>query len=69
MIKYVTILILDLIDILDFENLNLEDIVTPVKVKVYEKLLNEAGYDKQKTRFLVNGFSKGTFFVIKEEQG
>ena len=46
-------------EILNYENYNLKDIVTPVKVEVYEKLLKEAGYDRQKTQFLVNGFKRG----------
>ena len=48
-----------MLEILDFENLDLKNIVTPVKVKKYEHLLREAGYDKDKTNYLVEGFSKG----------
>ena len=47
------------IDIQHYENLNLKNIVTPVRVKVYEKLLKEAGYDAGKTKFLVDGFTNG----------
>ena len=39
--------------------MNLKDIVTPVDVSAYERLLKEAGYDAQKTRYLVNGFTNG----------
>ena len=39
--------------------MDLKNIVTPVKVKIYESLLKEAGYTEKKTRFLVNGFSHG----------
>ena len=45
--------------VLEYENLNLKDIVTPVKVGVYEQLLKESGYDKDKTRYLVSGFKSG----------
>ena len=41
------------------ENLNLEDIVTPVKCQVLEELLVNTGYDRSKTEFLVNGFKNG----------
>ena len=46
-------------EILDCVNQNLKNIVTSVKVKEYEMLLKEAGYDQQKTKFLVDGFTKG----------
>ena len=39
--------------------MDLKNIVTPVKVKVYESLLKQAGYDKYKTNFSVNGFRRG----------
>ena len=39
--------------------MDLKSIVTPVKVHIYERLLKQAGYDKDKTKSLVNGFSKG----------
>ena len=42
-----------------FENFDLKTIVTPVNVKEYKKLLLEAGYNKHKTTFLVNGFTHG----------
>ena len=42
-----------------FENLDLDNIITPVNVKNLEKLLIETKYDKQKTKYLINGFSKG----------
>ena len=36
----------------------MKNIVTPIRVKIYENLLKEAGYEKAKTKFLVEGFSK-----------
>ena len=44
---------------LDYVNLNLSEIVTPVKVRVYEELLKQAGYNKTKTEYLVQGFRNG----------
>ena len=48
-----------ILEILDYQNLDLKNIVTPVKVKIYESLLKQAGYEEQKTRYLVEGFTKG----------
>ena len=48
-----------LTDILEFKNLDLKNIVTPVRVKEYEFLLREAGYEQQKIKYLVHGFTKG----------
>ena len=45
--------------ILDHENFNLDDIVTPVKAEVLREFLVDSGYDKQKTQFLYEGFSCG----------
>ena len=42
-----------------FENYDTESVVTPVKADILEHLLVEAGYDRAKTRFLVNGFQNG----------
>lgn len=46
-------------EVLRAENYDLDAIVTPVKPQVLHKLLTESGYDKIKTEFLVNGFTKG----------
>ena len=43
----------------DFENLNLTDIITPVDVGVLKRLLQESGYDTEKTKFLIDGFTNG----------
>ena len=48
-----------ILEILEFQNDDLHSIVTPVKVKVYEQMLKQAGYDSQKTKFLVKGFKQG----------
>ena len=39
--------------------MDLENLVTPVNVRVYEKLLNESKYDPAEIDFLVNGFLHG----------
>ena len=57
LLKYITSCFVA--DILEFKNFDLRRIVTPVKVKVYERLLNQSGYDRDKTKFLVEGFTKG----------
>ena len=51
--------IADNMEILHYENFDLETIVTPVQVDVYERLLQEAGYDANETNYLVNGFRNG----------
>ena len=43
-------------EVLYFENMDLENIVTPVNVNVLEKLLIEAKYDPRETEYLVKGF-------------
>ena len=42
-----------------FENFDIKNIITPIKAEVLEHLLSDAGYDTQKSRFLVNGFKNG----------
>ena len=46
-------------EILMFENTDLENIFTPVKVDKLEQLLTESDYDQEKTQYLVNGFKHG----------
>ena len=43
----------------DFKNLDLEKIITPVGVEIYERLLREAQYDPEEIDFVVNGFKFG----------
>ena len=40
-------------------NHDTESLITPIKPEVLEKMLNEAGYDRVKTQFLVDGFRNG----------
>ena len=42
-----------------FENFDMRRIITPVKIKEYEKLLKESGYNGQKTKKLIKGFKYG----------
>ena len=42
-----------------FTNHNLHDIVTPIKVDVLEELLKISNYPKDKTEFLIEGFTNG----------
>ena len=46
-------------EILQYENLDLDSIKTPVNVEVLENLLKKSNYDEKETRFLVNGFRDG----------
>ena len=43
----------------EFQNFNLQDIVTPIDVAKLNQLLIQSGYDRDKTRMLVQGFSSG----------
>ena len=51
--------IVKFLDVLEFSNRDLKNIVTPVKVNIYKRLLQETGYDKDKIQYLVNGFTHG----------
>ena len=46
-------------EVLMYENFDLKNIITPIKAEVLELLLTETGYDKDKTKFLVQGFQQG----------
>ena len=41
------------------ENLDLDNIVTPVKVKKFVKLLRQSNYDEEEVLFLEDGFTRG----------
>ena len=56
---HVILLVSDKRTVLHFENFDLENIVTPVKVSELQQLLEETNYDKDKTAFLVDGFTSG----------
>ena len=43
----------------EFENFNLEDIVTPVLAEKLNELLIWSNYDNNKREFLVDGFRNG----------
>ena len=43
----------------EFVNKDLTNIVTPVEVKIYKQLLKESGYNAEKTKYLVDGFTNG----------
>ena len=42
-----------------FENFDLDSVVMPVNVNELRKLLEETGYDKDKSKFLIDGFTSG----------
>ena len=45
--------------VLYYENFDIESVITPVDVKELETLLNETGYNKEKTSRLIQGFKEG----------
>ena len=49
----------DDIEVLQYENFDLQNIKTPVKADILEKLLIESEYDKKETAFLIDGFKNG----------
>ena len=42
-----------------YQNLDITNIVTPIKVNKLKQLLVESNYDKRKTDYLIRGFEKG----------
>ena len=46
-------------EILYYKNFDLENLVTPVDPDVFEALLVNSNYDKQETKFIVDGFLFG----------
>ena len=47
------------VEVLQFENFDLDSIKTPVEVEVLEDLLKRSSYDKKETEFLIDGFKNG----------
>ena len=47
------------VDILQYENFDLDSIKTPVNVKSFKKLLLDSNYDVKETEFLIEGFQNG----------
>ena len=48
-----------ILEILNYSNYDLTNIVSPVNVDIYEKLLFDCGYKKEKANFLVQSFRHG----------
>ena len=46
-------------ELLFFENYDLDSVVSPVEVDTYHKLLQQSGYNPAETNFLVDGFRNG----------
>ena len=44
---------------MDIGNYNLFEVVTPIKINKYARLLEDSGFDVEKSRFLVKGFQDG----------
>ena len=47
------------VEILQFENLDLQNIKTPVSVDKFKYLLEQSCYDKKESQFLIDGFTNG----------
>ena len=45
--------------VLQYQNFNLTDVVTPVNAVVLKQLLVQSSYNKRKTQFLIDGFTNG----------
>ena len=48
-----------LVEVLMFENFDLSTVATLIDVYAFEALLNEVGYDRERSQFLINGFKNG----------
>ena len=46
-------------EILDYVNLDLEEVVTPVNIPMLAEYLEASGYNHEKSRFLLDGFTNG----------
>ena len=57
--SYLICLFLFKVEILEYENLNIKSIITPVKAHKLKQLLTETSYDKHKTECITTGFQKG----------
>ena len=44
---------------LEYQNLDIRNIVTPINTEELEYLLKKYEYDKHKTQFLIQGFKEG----------
>ena len=42
-----------------FENYDIMNIITPIKMNVLKRLLREMNYDKAKSEYLIQGFKNG----------
>ena len=46
-------------EVLQYQNYDLDNIKTPVKVEVFKELLQQSNYDKKESEFLIDGFTNG----------
>ena len=49
----------DQIELEFYEEMDWQNIVTPIRVHRFAELLTETGYDKDLTQYLIDGFTKG----------
>ena len=59
-LKFTVILYFNITEeILQYSNMDLESIKTPVNVTMLKQLLQESKYDKKESEFLIDGFTNG----------
>ena len=46
-------------EVLEYEDLEWDNIITPIKVEAFMDLMRKSGYHKQKSDYLINGFKYG----------
>ena len=59
---------IDFPEVLQYENYDLESVISPVNVDEFEKLLIESMYDKSETEFLIDGFKNGFSLEYKGDR-
>ena len=66
-LKFINVLIL-IVEILRFENFDLQTINTPINIERYQTYLEQSHYCKFKTKFLIQGFKNGFDFMYRGPQ-
>ena len=46
-------------EFLDAGNFTIDDVVTPIKIEVYQQLLRQSSFDQEKAQYLISGFKNG----------
>ena len=59
--------ITDKTEVLQYENFDLDNVITPVNVEILNNLLTQSNYSEKKTKFLVDGFINGFSIGVEKE--